>query len=73
LWRGLRRVGLAEVLVRAGEIDEAAHLLGEAINLFETKGNLILAGRARTALAGLEKDGSLPGSPPSGGLLRARP
>jgi predicted ATPase/class 3 adenylate cyclase len=60
-WRGVRRVSLSEVLVLAGEVDEAAHLLGEAIGLFETKGNLILAERARSALAELEKDGSLPG------------
>jgi tetratricopeptide (TPR) repeat protein len=59
-WRGVRRVSLAEVLTFAGEVDEAARLLGEAISLFETKGDLLFAGRARETLAGLEKDGSFP-------------
>jgi class 3 adenylate cyclase/tetratricopeptide (TPR) repeat protein len=59
-WRGLRRVSLAEVLVLAGEVDEAAHLLGEAIGLFETKGNLLFAERARSALAELESGDHFP-------------
>jgi hypothetical protein len=53
-------VSLAEVLVLAGEVDEAAHLLGEAIGLFETKGNLLFAERARSALAELESGDHFP-------------
>jgi class 3 adenylate cyclase/tetratricopeptide (TPR) repeat protein len=68
-WQGQRRVGLAEVLDRAGEVDEAAHLLGEAISLFETKGNLLFAERARRALARVE-GGEPPPSRPARGWLR---
>jgi class 3 adenylate cyclase/tetratricopeptide (TPR) repeat protein len=69
-WQGQRRVGLAEVLVLAGGVDEAAHLLGEAISLFETKGNLLFAEQARRALARVEGGEPPPSRPARGWLFR---
>ena len=44
---------LAEVLELAGRPDEAAAVLGQALTLYEQKGNLVLAERSRERLAGL--------------------
>jgi tetratricopeptide (TPR) repeat protein len=42
--------GLAEVLALGGEREAAAQQLGHAVELFETKGNVVAAERARAAL-----------------------
>jgi class 3 adenylate cyclase/tetratricopeptide (TPR) repeat protein len=53
--RAWQRLGLAEVLTRAGRPVEAEALLGEAIELFEAKGHLFGAGEARRALKELRE------------------
>jgi tetratricopeptide (TPR) repeat protein len=50
--RAWKRLKLAELLSSAGEPTESARLLGEAIDLSETKQNTRLARAARQALAG---------------------
>ncbi|HXF74277.1 MAG TPA: tetratricopeptide repeat protein, partial [Actinomycetota bacterium] len=45
---------LAEIVTRAGRIGEAADLLREAVELWERKGNVVSAARARERLAHLE-------------------
>ena len=51
--RGDMRMSLAEVLQRAGKMDESAEMMREAIALYESKGNALQAGTARTKLAAL--------------------
>ena len=46
--------GWSEVLVMAGRQEEAAHLLGEAEQLHEHKGNIVSAQRARALIAELD-------------------
>ncbi len=48
--RGDMRMALAEVLQLAGKVDEATEVVGEAINLYESKGNVLQAGTARAKL-----------------------
>jgi predicted ATPase/class 3 adenylate cyclase len=48
-----RFTDLAQVLLLAGQPDEAAGALGEALRRYEQKGNLVSAGRTRAALATL--------------------
>lgn len=48
--RGDARVDLAEILERAGEAQEAQTTLRAAIDLYERKGNVVGAGRARAML-----------------------
>jgi tetratricopeptide (TPR) repeat protein len=47
------RVDLATVLTRAGRVDAAERELGRALQLYERKGNVVSAARARAALADL--------------------
>ena len=51
--RGDCRVALADVLRRAGHEDGAAEALGEALRLYERKGNVVSAERVRALLAPL--------------------
>ena len=51
--RGDCRVALADVLRRAGHEDGAAEALGEALALYEQKGNIVSAERVRALLAPL--------------------
>jgi class 3 adenylate cyclase/tetratricopeptide (TPR) repeat protein len=53
--RGLSLTTLAEVLLMAGREKEAAPLLGQALKLFERKGNVVAAASARETLANLSK------------------
>lgn len=53
--RAWQRLGLAEVLTRAGRPVEAEALLGEAIELFEAKGHSFGAGEARRELKELRE------------------
>jgi class 3 adenylate cyclase/tetratricopeptide (TPR) repeat protein len=53
--RAWQRLGLAEVLTRAGRPVEAEPLLGEAIELFEAKGHLFGAEETRRALKELRE------------------
>jgi class 3 adenylate cyclase/tetratricopeptide (TPR) repeat protein len=53
--RGLCLTTLAEVLLLAGREEDAAPLLGQALKLFELKGNVVAAMRARQTLANLSK------------------
>jgi class 3 adenylate cyclase/predicted ATPase len=58
--RGWQRVGLAEILARAGRSAEAEPLLAEAIELFEAKGHLFGAAEAREWLSKLRAGSSAP-------------
>jgi class 3 adenylate cyclase/tetratricopeptide (TPR) repeat protein len=49
--RGMVCLDLAEVLRRAGQGDGAITVLEEAIEMFELKGNVVMAARARASLA----------------------
>jgi class 3 adenylate cyclase/tetratricopeptide (TPR) repeat protein len=49
-WQGRALVDLAEVLAVAGRPEEAADELGRAIALYERKGNLVAAAKARSRL-----------------------
>ena len=51
--RGDMRMALAEVLQLAGKVDEATEVVGEAIDLYESKGNVLQAGTARAKLDAL--------------------
>ena len=51
------RVALADVLGLAGRDDGATDALAEALGLFERKGNIVEAGRARAALERLRSEG----------------
>jgi tetratricopeptide (TPR) repeat protein len=51
--RGDMRMALAEVLQLAGKVDEAIEVVGEAIDLYESKGNVLQAGTARAKLDAL--------------------
>jgi class 3 adenylate cyclase/tetratricopeptide (TPR) repeat protein len=51
--RGEALVGLAEVLEIAGRSDEAAAALREALGLFDEKGNVVSASRAKDLLRGI--------------------
>jgi tetratricopeptide (TPR) repeat protein len=53
--RGLSLTTLAEVLLMAGREKEAAPLVGQALRLFERKGNVVAAASARETLANLSK------------------
>jgi ATP/maltotriose-dependent transcriptional regulator MalT len=44
---------LAEVLRRAGRLQEAAQAIGQALRLYDQKGNLVLAAKARSMLSEL--------------------
>jgi class 3 adenylate cyclase/tetratricopeptide (TPR) repeat protein len=46
---------LAEVLRAAGQLQDAGEAAREALDLYERKGNIVEAGRARAFLAGLER------------------
>jgi hypothetical protein len=46
---------LAEVLLLGGKTDEAVVALGQALDRYERKGNLVMAERTRVRLAELEK------------------
>lgn len=50
-WRGEALLDLAQVLALAGERDEAVRAASEALALFETKGNVVLAEQARRSVA----------------------
>jgi tetratricopeptide (TPR) repeat protein len=56
--RGLSLTTLAEVLLLAGREEEAAPLLGQALKLFERKGNIVAATSAREMLATSAKKGT---------------
>jgi tetratricopeptide (TPR) repeat protein len=58
--RGLSLTTLAEVLLLAGREEEAAPLLGQALKLFERKGNVVAATSAREMLANLSKRNDQP-------------
>jgi len=49
-WRGDARRDLAEVLRLAGRTQEAADAARSALSLYEQKGNVVMAGRARAVL-----------------------
>jgi tetratricopeptide (TPR) repeat protein len=49
--RGMVCLDLAEVLRRAGEGEAATTVLQEAIEMFELKGNVVMAARTRASLA----------------------
>jgi len=49
--RGMACLDLAEVLWRSGQGDRAIPALQEALEMFELKGNLVMAGRTRALLA----------------------
>ena len=49
--RGMACLDLAEVLLRAGQGDQAKLALQEAVEMFELKGNVVMAARARASLA----------------------
>ena len=51
--RGDMRMALAEILRLAGKMDESAEMMREAVALYESKGNALQAGTARTKLAAL--------------------
>jgi len=53
--RGMACLDLAEVLRRAGTRGDAIPVLHEAIEMFEQKGNVVMAARARVALAEAKK------------------
>jgi class 3 adenylate cyclase/tetratricopeptide (TPR) repeat protein len=53
--RGIACLDLAEVLRRAGRGGDAIPVLQEAIEMFEQKGNVVMAVRARVALAEAKK------------------
>jgi hypothetical protein len=44
---------LAEVLRQADRLQEAAQAIGQALRLYDQKGNLVLAARARSMLSEL--------------------
>jgi cytochrome c-type biogenesis protein CcmH/NrfG len=44
---------LAEVLRRAGRLQEAAQAIGQALRLYGQKGNLVLAAKGRSMLSKL--------------------
>jgi class 3 adenylate cyclase len=50
-WRGEALLDLAQVLGLAGEPADAVEAAAEALGLFETKGNVVLAEQARRAMA----------------------
>ncbi len=52
-FRGDTLVDLAEILTRAGRPEEGASPLREAVELYERKGNVVSAAKARAALAEL--------------------
>ena len=52
-FRGVWRCDLAEVLVLSGRQEEAGEPLGQAIAMFEQKGNLVMASRSREFLSEL--------------------
>jgi len=49
--RGTACLDLADVLRQAGQSDRAIPVLQEAIEMFELKGNVVMAARARASLA----------------------
>lgn len=49
------RIALAEVLVLAGQREEAARRAEEALDLYERKGHVPGAANARTILTGLKQ------------------
>ena len=53
--RGMACLDLAEVLRRAGTRGDAIPVLHEAIEMFEQKGNVVMAARARVTLAEAKK------------------
>jgi len=55
--RGRVLSDLAEVLVLAGDDDEAERTLGQAAALFDRKGNLVMASRTRERLAAIRAAG----------------
>mgnify|MGYP001134004673 CR=1 FL=1 len=52
LWLGLSAVA-ADGAPVAGKVDEATEVVGEAIDLYESKGNVLQAGTARAKLDAL--------------------
>jgi hypothetical protein len=53
MWLGLARLDLCEVLEAAGRRDEARSEAEQALGLFERKGDLPMAARARARLENL--------------------
>jgi predicted ATPase len=52
-WQGGANADLAEVLLLSGKASEAAAALGQALERYQRKGNLVMAGRTRARLAAL--------------------
>ena len=52
-WQGDANADLAEVLLLGGKADEAVTALEQALERYERKGNLVMAGRARARLIAL--------------------
>jgi tetratricopeptide (TPR) repeat protein len=53
-WQGDANSDLAEVLLLGGKADEAVTALEQALERYERKGNLVMAGRARARLIALQ-------------------
>ena len=53
-WQGDAYADLAEVLLLGGKADEAVAALEQALERYERKGNLVMAGRARARLIALQ-------------------
>jgi tetratricopeptide (TPR) repeat protein len=56
--RGKALMDLAEILLLAGRPDDAASLVGQALSLYEEKGNVVSAVKARTLLGRLRSSNS---------------
>jgi hypothetical protein len=53
--QGATYADLGEVLLLAGKLDEAAAALEQALERYDRKGNLVMAGRVRDRLSALRE------------------